>query len=55
MCNIKALSLPVRKLLYAALNSPSLIFALVTSETDSPSLDFAHFSVLFKKPLYIIQ
>ena len=44
----------VTNILYTALNSPSLIFALMTSETDSPSVEFAHFPVLSKKPLYII-
>ena len=43
------------RLLYTALNLPSLILALMTSETDSPSLELAHFPVLSKKPLYIIQ
>ena len=41
--------------LYTALNSPSLIFALYRSETDSPSLEFTHSPILVHYPLYIIQ
>ena len=42
-------------ILYTDLNSPSLIFALQRSETDLPSLEFAHSQVLFPNPLYRIQ
>ena len=38
---------------YTALNSPSLIFALKRSETDSPSLEFAHLQIFLHNPLYI--
>ena len=31
----------MQQVLYTALNSPSLIFTLLRSETDSPSLEFA--------------
>ena len=43
------------EVLYTALNSPSLIFALKRPETDSPSLAFAQSPIFFQKPLYIIQ
>ena len=39
-------------ILYTALNSPSLIFAVWRSETDSPSLEFAH-SPIFKQKSFI--
>ena len=38
-------------ILYTALNSPSLIFALLRSETDSPCLEFAHSPVFLHNPL----
>ena len=41
-------------ILYKALNSPNLIFAPWRSETDSPSLEFAHPSIFFYNPWYII-
>ena len=47
--------LNLESLLYTAMNSPSLIFTLMTSETDSLSFEFAHFLVSFKKLLFIIQ
>ena len=40
-------------ILYTALNSPSLIFALSKSETDSPSSEFAHPSIFLHNPLHI--
>ena len=43
------------QILYTALNSPSLIFALWRSETDAPSLAFAHTQIFLHKPLYTIQ
>ena len=43
------------KLLYTALNSPSLIFTQQRSKTDSPSLEFALYPNLLHYPLYIIQ
>ena len=41
--------------LYTTLNSPCRIFALKISETDSPSLEFAHSPVFLYNPLYILQ
>ena len=42
--------------LYTALKSPSLIFALQGSETDSLSLEFARSPILLHNPVYnIIQ
>ena len=44
-------------ILYTALslNSPSLIFALWRSETDSPSLEFAPSPIFLHNPLPIIE
>ena len=42
-------------ILYTALNSPSLIFALWRSETDSPSLEFSKSTIFLHNPLYIIE
>ena len=42
-------------ILYTALNSPSLIFALWRSETYSTILEFAHTPVFLYNPLYTIQ
>ena len=42
-------------LLYTALNSPSLIFALKRCNTHSPSLEFAHSQIFLHIPLYRIQ
>ena len=36
-----------QQILYTALNLPSLIFALYKSDTDSPSLEFAHSPIFF--------
>ena len=41
--------------LYTALTLPSLIFALYRSETDSPSLEFAHSPIFLLNLLYMIQ
>ena len=41
----------ILKILYTALNSRSLIFALWRSETDSPSLEFAHSLIFLHNPL----
>ena len=43
------------KILYTALNSPSLIFALYQSETDSPILEFAHSPISLHNPVNIIE
>ena len=43
------------EILYTAFNSPSLIFSLLRSETDLPSLEFAHSPVFLHNPLYIIK
>ena len=42
-------------ILYTAFNSPSLIFALQRSGTDSPSLEFTHHPISLHKPLYKIK
>ena len=42
-------------ILYTALNSPSLIFALCKSETELLSLEFALFPIFLHYPLHIIQ
>ena len=42
-------------ILYTALNSPSLIFALWRSEIDSPSLEFVHTQNILQNPFYTIQ
>ena len=42
-------------ILYTALNSPSLIFALHRSKIDSPSLKFALSSIVLYNSLCIIQ
>ena len=39
-----------QEVLYAALNSPSLIFAQKRSETESPRFEFAHSPVLLHNP-----
>ena len=48
-----SLKLPFLKLLYTALNSPSFIFALKRSVTDSPSLEFAQPPILCN--IHVIQ
>ena len=45
----------ISKLLYTALNLPSLIFTLNKSETDLPSLELAQSPIFLHNPLHIIQ
>ena len=42
-------------ILYTALNSPSLIFALYKSETDSPSLEFARSHIFLHNPFILFN
>ena len=45
----------VLAILYTALNSPSLIFALYRSKTDSPSLEFAQSQIFLHNHFQIVQ
>ena len=45
----------IHSILYTTLNSPSLIFALETSDTDLYGLEFAHSSIFLHNPLCLIQ
>ena len=42
-------------IMFTALKSPSLIFALWRSETYSPSLEFAHTPIFLHNPSYTVQ